>query len=149
MDHATRERLRGVWNQGKIPVLLRRAAGQGLRMRLPFRSDNRAWVRGDRRSIPKWNREEHYWEVPKAWFNQLVAQCLDTFESVYIIQPYREQEKCAPACWNATGDECQCSCMGEHHGTQGPAGRWKVISETFAARWEEQAVACRLMTRKK
>lgn len=46
---------------------------------------------------------------------------------------------------NALGDECQCSCMGEHHGSQGPAGRWKVVSNSFATRWGESAVACRLI----
>jgi hypothetical protein len=148
VDSTARERLNRVWNQQDVPILLRRTGGEGLRMRLPYRPDNRAWIRNGRRSIPKWNAKAHYWDVPKAWFNKLVAECLDTFGSVYIIQPYREQEKCAPACWNATGDECQCSCMGEHHGMNNPAGHWRIISDTFATRWGEHAIACRLITRR-
>jgi len=142
-----RERLRQIWRQGEIPVLVRTLRA-GLRVRLPFREYNRAWLRGERRSRPKWDRERLFWTVPKSWFNQLVEQCLATFGRVYIIQPYREQEKCAPACWNAVGDECQCSCMGEYHGSNGPSGRWKVVSDTFATQWGEEAIACRLMRRR-
>jgi hypothetical protein len=142
-----RERLRQIWGQGRIPVLAR-TRHAGLRARLPFRSNNRAWLKGERRSKPKWDQQGQYWTVPKAWFNDLVEQCLATFGRVYIIQPHRAQEKCAPACWNAVGDVCQCSCMGEHHGSQSPAGRWKVVSDTFASRWGDEETACRLVTRK-
>jgi len=37
---------------------------------------------------------------------------LAKYSKVYVIQPYREQEKCSPTCQNAIGHECQCSCMG-------------------------------------
>ena len=144
MDQGTRERLQRVWNQREIPVLLRRE-GNRPRMRVPAQFSNEAWLRAQRRSKPKWDHKKHYWEVPATWFKLLVPQCLETFGQVYIIQPYREQEKCAPACWNAKGDECECSCMGEHHGKDNPTGRWKVISDTFATRFEERAVACRLV----
>lgn len=139
-----RARLRAILDQERIPVLIR-TVDAGLRIRLPFRATNRAWLKGERRANPKWDRVRRFWTVPKAWFNLMVQQCLATFGSVYVVQPYREQEKCAPACWNALGDECQCSCMGEHHGSQGPAGRWKVVSDSFATRWGEKAVACRLI----
>lgn len=141
------ERLRRILNQDQVPVLIR-TARTGLRVRLPFRKTNRAWLKGDRRTNPRWNRDRQFWMVPKAWFNAMVQQCLATFGMVYVVQPYREQEKCAPACWNALGDECQCSCMGEHHGSQSPAGRWKVVSDTFATQWMEKAVACRLIRRR-
>ncbi len=142
-----RERLRQILGQEHIPVLIR-TVQSGLRIRLPFRPYNRAWLKGERRMKPKWSRDRRYWTVPKAWFNAMVQQCLQEFGRVYVVQPYREQEKCAPACWNAVGDECQCSCMGEHHGSQGPAGRWKVVSDTFATQWGERAVACRLIRRR-
>jgi hypothetical protein len=61
---------------------------------------------------------------------------------LYIIQPYREQEKCSPSCQDAEGHECQCSCMGRYHGI----GR---VSDTFATRWGDQELACRLLTVKK
>ena len=128
---------KAVWNQDKIPVVLRRAGkGQKLRTRLPFATDNRAWLQNDRRTNPVWVAKGRYWELPKAWFNDFVERALNRYGEVYLFQPYREQEKCAPACQNAVGHECQCSCMGANH----------EVSETFSFRWGEQELACRLLT---
>jgi hypothetical protein len=140
--------LKSVWNQTRIPVVLRRGGkGQRLRIRLPFAEDNRPWLQADRRTAATWLREHRCWEVPKAWFNEFVEKALHRYGFLYVIQPYREQEKCAPACLNAVGHECQCSCMGANHGA-GNDGSWFEVSETFATRWGDQRLACRLMIRK-
>lgn len=137
---------RAIWNQDKIPVILRRAGkGQKLRARLPFAVDNRAWLQNDRRTNPDWVADGRYWEFPKAWFNDFVERALKRYGRVYIFQPYRELEKCAPACQNAVGHECQCSCMGANHGA-GSDSSWFEASETFSFRWGEQELACRLLT---
>lgn len=142
MDRTT---LSSVWAQEDIPVVLRRTGkGQMLRVRLPFGPSNRQWLQGGRRITPTWNAAKRYWEVPKAWFNDLVERCLRVYGQIYVIQPYREQEKCSPACQNATGHECQCSCMGRYHGS-GNDGSWFEVSDTFATRWGDQELACRLM----
>lgn len=134
-----------IWNQTKIPVVLRRAnKGERLRARLPFAENNRQWLQNGRRISPIWFSEKKFWELPRAWFNDLVDRSLERFGKVYIIQPYREQEKCAPACMSATGHECQCSCMGQNHGA-GVDGSWFVVSETFATRWGDLQLACRLL----
>lgn len=141
-------RLQKVWNQKDVPVVLRRTRkGQKLRVRLPFARDNRTWLRNGRRDAPEWNGDRRFWETPKAWFNDFVERALDRYPRLYIIQPYREQEKCSPACMNAEGHECQCSCMGAHHG-MGNDGSWFEVSETFATRWGDRHLACRLMIRK-
>jgi hypothetical protein len=80
--------------------------GQLLRARLPYADNNRAWL--GRRISPAWISGKSYWEIPKAWFNDFVERALRTFGQVYVIQPYREQEKCSPACLTAVGHECQC-----------------------------------------
>lgn len=134
-----------IWNQQAIPVILRRTGkGQLLRARLPYADNNRAWLQDGRRLYPAWISGKRYWEIPKAWLNDFVERALKTFGQVYVIQPYREQEKCSPACLNAVGHECQCSCMGRNHGA-GNDGSWFEISETFATRWGDQILACRLM----
>lgn len=141
--------LKAVWNQARIPVVLRRGGkGQRLRIRLPFAEDNRQWLENGRRTAVDWiSKPRYYWEVPKAWFNGFVESALLRYGSLYVIQPYREQEKCAPACLNAVGHECQCSCMGANHGA-GNDGSWFEVSETFATRWGQQRLACRLMVAK-
>jgi hypothetical protein len=143
------KRLMAIWSQTKVPVVLRRSGkGQQLRVRLPFADDNREWLRNDRRHRPEWDKVKKHWELPKTWFNNLVERALDRYGSVYIVQPYREQEKCAPACMNATGHECQCSCMGANHG-MGNDGSWFEVSDTFAVRSGGLHLASRLLTRKK
>jgi hypothetical protein len=142
------ENLKHIWNQKEVPVVLRRTGkGQQLRVRLPYDETNRQWLQNAKNRSPVWIREHEYWELPKAWFNNFVERSLTKYRKVYIIQPYREQEKCAPACQNAIGHECQCSCMGLHHGT-GNDGSWFEVSDTFATRWNEQELACRLLTAK-
>ncbi len=143
------DRLKGVWNQKCIPVVVRTGRkGEKLRVRIPFVKDNRSWLQNEQRLSPEWNKEKKHWEIPKAWFNAFVDRALARYGAVYVIQPYREQEICASACWNALGHECQCSCMGANHGSKSVGG-WFEVSETFATRWGEQVLACRLMVKRK
>jgi hypothetical protein len=139
------KKLKEVWAQKEIPVILRRNGnGQSHRLRLPYAGDNRAWIQNGRRKSPDWIAESRYWEIPKAWFNDLVNRALERYGRVYIIQPYREHEKCASACQNAVGHECQCSCMGKYHGA-GNDGSWFEVSDTFSVRSTNPKLACRLM----
>ena len=136
-----------VWNQKRTPVAFRHTGkGDLLWVRLPYSSSNRQWLQNGRRNNSAWKSTEGYWELPKAWFNDFIERALDRYRSVYIIQPYREQEKCAPACMNAVGHECNCSCMGQNHGA-GNDGSWFEVSDTFATRWGGREIACRLLSR--
>lgn len=142
------KRLKDTWNQKKIPVALRRSGkGKGIKVRMPFANDNKFWLRNNRHRRPTWNAMDRCWDLPKAWFNDFVDRSLHRWGSLYVIQPYRELEICAPACMNAKGHDCQCSCMGANHG-QGNDGSWFCISDAFAARLGDQNLACRLMKKK-
>jgi len=143
------QRIKQIWNQKLIPVIYRRGAGHPLLLRLPYHQTNYIWLRNGKRNKPEWNADKQYWQIPKAWFNDVISRILKRWGKVYIIQPYREQEKCAPACWNATGHECNCSCMGARHGSENPAGKWFVVGETFATKWGDSELACRLLTNEK
>lgn len=147
MENSSYLKLKKIWNQQTVPVILRRGKGHRLRLRLPYADGNRSWIQNSRRNSPEWYSLGRYWEAPQAWFNDLVTRCLSRFGKAYIIQPYREQEKCAPACWNATGHECQCSCMGERHGTGDPGGHWFIVSDAVATCWHQQELACRLLVK--
>lgn len=144
-----REKIIQIWKQANVPVIYRRGTGYPLMIRLPYREDNRGWLKNEKRINPTWVKDKKHWECPKAWFNDLVNRALLRWGKLYIIQPFRDQEICAPACWNATGHECQCSCMGANHGSQSSGSDWFVVSDTFATRWESKELACRLLVAKK
>jgi len=134
-----------VWSQTAIPVVFHRKS-KPLLIRLPFARTNRDWLKGDHRNQPEWLSSLKCWETPKSWFEDVIRRGLQKYGRVYVIQPFSAQQKCAPACWNAVGAECECSCMGANHGSGDPAGKWHVVSETFAVRWETREYSCRLLT---
>ena len=140
-------RLRAIWNQRSTSVVIRKGKGFPLMIRLPFADDNRQWLQGAKRISPTWVAQKKHWEVPKAWFNGLVERFLVRYGKLYVIQPYNEQERCAPNCMSATKYECECSCMGANHGA-GMTADWLVISDTFAVRSITPQLACRLLTRR-
>lgn len=143
--------LKYVWKQQKeIPVVLRRVGkGERLRVKLPYADNNRYWLRDGRSIKPEWfdaqGDRPGYWELPKAWFNDFVDRALARYGKIYIIQPYRPQEICSSSCRNAMKHECECSCMGEHHGSGVHAG-WFDVSDAFSTRWGQRELACRLLT---
>lgn len=141
--------LKRIWNQKIIPVIFRSLSERKVRIRVPFNSDNREWIKEGHRNKPKWDINQKCWILPNSWFNDIVNKCIDKYSKVYIIQPFRKQEKCAPACWNAKYHECNCSCMGANHGNRSPNNDWLIISETFATKWGEKEYACRLLSTKK
>lgn len=157
MEGSAPSNLRSIWKQNHIPVIVRKGAGHKLRVKLPGPSETLDEQRRARAFLqiarpngrqPEWLKQYNGWEVGQNWFSDLVDHILESCGQLYIIQPYREQEKCASACMNAQGHECQCSCMGAHHGTGGPDGSWFEVSDTFATRWGDSHLACRLMKRR-
>jgi len=146
MDIQSRKKIEEIWRvrSSSTPVLFRQPDGPVL-LKMPFAEHNRQWLQNGRRRIPKWLKPYKCWELPKAWFNDLVRRLVDRYGKLFVIQPYREQEKCAPNCWNAEGFECSCSCMGANHGSTAPGSGWLIVSDTFATRWHEKELACRLI----
>lgn len=145
MDSGEKEKLVKVWRQRAIPVIYRQGKGFPLLIKIPSAEYNSLWLQDSKRSEPVWNGQYKCWETPKAWFNELVKRSLIRYGKLYIIQPYRKQEKCVPACMNADGHVCQCSCMGANHGSCSSENDWLIVSDAFATHWGERDLACRLM----
>lgn len=139
-------RLREIWNQKTIPVLYRQGKGVPLLLRLPYAKDNRAWIKAEHRKDPEWSEKHRCWHLPRTWFEEIIKKALIRYRRIYVIQPFNPNEKCAPACWNAVGAECECSCMGANHGSGNPPGRWHIVSETLAVKWGPKQYSCRLLT---
>lgn len=135
--------LKAIWRQGQIPSIFKRANPQPVLIRVPLAEGSFEWLRGDRRTKPKWCGQYKAWEIPTSWFDSAIHLALKRYREAYVIQLYREQQKCASACWNAEGFHCECSCMGENHGGGHPGGSWYEVSETFAVSWGVQRYSCR------
>lgn len=157
MDMGAPENLRRIWRQNTTPVIVRKGRGHRLHVKLPNPSSDMEQQRQARQflqkvkpngRLPEWLVRYNGWGLPQSWFNALVELLLNRFGSLYVIQPYRAQEKCAPMCMTAVGHECECSCMGANHGAGGPGSGWFVVSDTFATRWGNEELACRLMIRR-
>ena len=142
---ADAQTLKRVWRQGELPVVFRRESPHRLLVKVPSAAGNMEWLRGGRRIRPIWSRQYSAWELPRAWLESVVRSCLARYARCYVVQMHRERQVCAPACWNAHGVDCECSCMGAHHGNGHPSGRWYEIDETLALSWGDQRYACRLL----
>jgi hypothetical protein len=139
-------RLKSIWRQTETPVIYKQPRPQPILFKVPYARDNYDWVHGDKHHKPKWNSKFKCWETPISWFDELIEQALKRFGKIYVIQTYKELQKCAPACWNATGFHCECSCMGANHGSGDPGRTWQEVSDTFAFQWGPRQYACRLIT---
>ncbi len=138
-----------IWNNEVIPVILRWEVGKPVRLRIPAVPDAQEWLKnGARKRDPVWIDApgKKYWELPHSRFSELVALILDRFGKIYIFQPLREKEICAPSCMSAKHFVCECSCMGKNHGRDTRAG-WYEVSDAFAVRHEERKLAIRLLDR--
>lgn len=127
-----------VVRQQQFPVVIR-MRNRPLRCKTPYMEGNREFLQLTTRK-PRWNAKLKLWELPQAWFNDIVRKCAQRWGTVYVIQPYNVMEKCARACWDAVGLECNCSCMGKNHGAGQPSGRWYEISESCAISWEAESL---------
>lgn len=148
MEEGAPQQIRRIWKQNAIPVLFTRGKGHRLMVRVPWSLTIRHWLRNGRHNIPEWIPKYSCWETPFAWFDSLVSQLLRGYGQLYVIQPHREQERCARSCWEAKGDHCECQCMGEYHGKDRPGGRWFEVSQTFAISWGPRKLAYRLLRRR-
>jgi hypothetical protein len=134
-----------IWHQARIPVVVLGGPVRRLIVRLPYAPANRDWLQDRHRTKPVWLPKQQVWTIPKSWFEDVLRRALLRYGAVYVIQPFRKDEKCAPACWNAVGAHCECSCMGENHGAGEPEGKWHVVSETLAVRVNAKEYSCRLL----
>jgi len=144
--------IRQQWIQPNVPIIVRTGVkGQKLTARLPYREDNRSWLHrlatGKRKPEVSWVANERAWKLPLSWLNRFVDGALGRYGQVYLVQPFQEFEKCAQACRNAKGHDCQCSCMGANHGVGDGTG-WFDVSEAFSFRWGQKQAAIRLITKK-
>ncbi|CAM5626307.1 hypothetical protein STENM36S_03980 [Streptomyces tendae] len=102
-------------------------------MRMPFSRANRAWLHdelGDR-IRPDWNNTVRpgRWEIAKPHLRTLTEALANRFGEVHVYLEFSTTERCHTKCQGANGDDCTCSCRGEHHGGGVYWTHWHLVGE--------------------
>lgn len=129
-----------------LPRIDRRINETRLHLRMPYRPRNRAWLHtalGDM-IRPEWNSAEHRWEIARPHLMRLAHALADRFGAVDVYLEYKTTDRCDTRCRDAEGDDCECSCLGEHHGGGLWGGGWVQVAETTLVRPEVQVRHMRL-----
>lgn len=116
----------GVWR----PV-----AGR-LLLKIPYSKTNRVWLKetlGDR-IRPEWNKGERRWEIARNHFGPVVEALAKRLGRIDVYIDFSCTERCDTRCKNARGRECNCQCLGRHHGRDGITHGWKVVGDTMEVR---------------
>lgn len=83
--------------------------------KIPARKGNRHWLKVTVGILsPK--LEDDRWTLPRNCLVQLVTAAIDRFGFVVLWRDMSKLSRCTRACLEAQGAECDCSCMGAHHG---------------------------------
>lgn len=147
MRHAAYEEVRVIWNNRLIPVVFRKDKHPPIKVRMPGNQENLTLLACGPLSHIHWVSPKLHWELPYAWLGKAIQRILHRDGTLYLIQPYSSEQRCARKCWEAKGVTCECQCGGEHHGMDHPGGRWYEVSETFAMTWQDLGFSCRKLTK--
>lgn len=83
--------------------------------KLPARKGNFQWLhRALKVRSPK--LEGDRWTLPRTCLTRLVRASIDRFGYVALVRDMSKLSRCDRRCLEADGSECQCTCLGLHHG---------------------------------
>ncbi|MER7652525.1 MULTISPECIES: endonuclease domain-containing protein [Streptomyces] len=62
------------------------------------------------------------WQLPRSCLVRLVTAAIDRYGFIVLWRDMSKLSRCTRACLEASGAECDCACLGAHHGQD--AGGW-------------------------
>lgn len=98
---------------------------------MPYGPDNKQWLKdalGKRIRFAYQGKGK--WTVARCHLGTLVEALCDRFGEVHLFLDFRGVERCDARCRNATGRECDCRCLGRHHGQGGITHGWRLVGDT-------------------
>lgn len=100
---------------------------------------NRGWLHESlgSRIQPIYDKPSRRWLIARNHFTELVNALLERFGQVDVSVEFSVTQRCDINCRTAEGPDCDCSCMGEHHGG-GMWGGWFQVGETTLIRPDVQ-----------
>ncbi|MGW5440485.1 endonuclease domain-containing protein [Nocardia asteroides] len=90
--------------------------------KIPPQKGNRRWLHKSVR-IRSPILDGDRWYLPRTCLTRLVVAAVDRYGHVVVARDMTRLARCTQSCLDATGMECDCSCMGLSHGT-GDDGNW-------------------------
>ncbi|MBN6040063.1 endonuclease domain-containing protein [Amycolatopsis sp. 195334CR] len=84
--------------------------------KIPARKGNRRWLHKTVR-IRSPRLVDDRWLLPRNCLVRLVTAAIDRYGFIAVCRDMSMLSRCNRACLEATGFECDCSCLGAHHGT--------------------------------
>lgn len=112
----------GVWRpvEGRIIV------------RMPYAKGNRAWLHDTlgARIRPEWDKPNQCWWVARHHFGAVVEAMARKLGRIDVYLEFRGLDRCDTRCKRARGRECDCQCLGKHHGVGGITHGWKMVGDT-------------------
>lgn len=99
--------------------------------KIPPRKGNRRWLHETLRiRSPELHGDR--WNLPRSSLVRLVTAAIDRYGFIVLWRDMSKLSRCTRACLEATGAECDCSCMGAHHG-QDAAGWFERFGDAVVA----------------
>lgn len=86
--------------------------------KIPARKGNRHWLQQSVRvRSPRF--ESDRWILPRNCTTRLVIAATDRYGQVVVCRDMTKLSRCTQSCLDASGFDCDCSCLGLHHGENG------------------------------
>lgn len=90
--------------------------------KIPPRKGNYRWLH-QTLGIRSPNLEGDRWHLPRNCLIKLVTAAIDRYGYVAVYRDMSKLSRCTRMCLEAMGMECDCSCLGSHHG-ESNSGNW-------------------------
>jgi hypothetical protein len=103
---------------------------------MPFDTRNRHWLKENlgSHSRSEWNKSARRWEIARNHLRVLVFALAEKYSAVDVYLEFSTTERCNTRCQEATGDDCECSCLGANHAGAAYMASWLRVGETTLVR---------------
>jgi hypothetical protein len=108
--------------------------------RTPAGKEDSRWLRESVHVRSPEFGDDGRWLLPRACLSRLVTASVDRYGYAVLWRDMSKLSQCTQACLSATGTECDCSCLGLHHG-ENADGWFEVVGDVVVAELGEKTRA--------
>uniref|UniRef100_UPI003F497AE1 endonuclease domain-containing protein n=1 Tax=Amycolatopsis sp. CA-293810 TaxID=3239926 RepID=UPI003F497AE1 len=99
--------------------------------KIPVRKGNRRWLQHTVR-IRSPRLDGDRWTLPRSCLVRLVIAAIDRYGYIVVCRDMSTLSRCTRSCLEATGVDCDCSCLGVHHGADS-SGWFERVGDAMVA----------------